>query len=218
MTGMFLNYHNIADNYTPNNLVCSFPVGKSYTKLAPVQASKPYEEYDSKGNLIGYFWRYGETLNLEFNIDGEITVESDALIFVNSGDYPDISTCGSLNQRAYNTADLRSWTLKQIIEENHYYIWEEDSEFTYDETSDVSIYVSAEDFLSDKHLEVTIYNFRMEPIHQKTFKGASKIVVPITTELSKYMKKGLYYCSLVVFNEDIRLPIFDSHDCTLLVK
>ena len=214
--GMFLNYHNIADNYTPNNLVCSFPVGKSYTKLAPVQASKPYEEYNAKGELIGYFWRYGETLNLEFNIDGEITVESDAIIFVYIGDCPTISTSGRLNQRAYNIAELRSWTLTRIVDNN--YIWEEDEEFIYDESSDTCVYVSAEDFLSDKHVDLTIYNFRMEPIHQETFEGTSKIIFEITPELSNKMKKGIYYCSLTVFNDNMKLPIFGSHDCTLLVK
>ena len=214
--GMFLNYHNIADNYTPNNLVCSFPVGKSYTKLAPVQASKPYEEYNAKGELIGYFWRYGETLNLEFNIEGEIAVESDAMVFVNSGDYPTISTQGFLNQRAYNIADLRSWTLTSIIDNN--YIWEEDEEFMYDEYSETCIYVSAEDFLADKNVDVTLYNFRMEPIHQETYKGTSKIIFPITQELSKTLKRGIYYCSLTVFNDEVRIPVFGSHDCTLLVK
>lgn len=214
--GMFLNYHNIADNYTPNNLVCSFPVGKSYTKLAPVQASKPYEEYNKKGELIGYFWRYGETLNLEFNIDGEITVESDAIVYVQEGDGPDISTVAYLNQRAYNIEDFRSWTCTKIVEDN--YIWEEDSEFVYDETAGYKVYVSAEDFLSDKNLQVTIYNFRMEPIYTKIYEGSTQIIFPIDLELSKKMKRGIYYCELSVFNDDMKMKIFDSHDCILSVK
>ena len=36
---------------------------------------KPYEEYDVSGNLIGYWWYYGNTINLEFNIEGEVTYE-----------------------------------------------------------------------------------------------------------------------------------------------
>ena len=214
--GMFLNYHNIADNYVPNNLVCSFPVGKSYTKLAPVQASKPYEEYNKKGELIGYFWRYGETLNLEFNIEGEITVESDAIVYVEEGDGPDISTVAYLNQRAYNIEDFRSWTCTKIVEDN--YIWEEDSEFVYDENAGYKVYVSADDFLSDKNIQVTIYNFRMEPIHTEIFEGTTQVILPITTELSEKMRRGVYYCELVVFNSDLKMKIFDSHDCVLSVK
>lgn len=214
--GMFLNYDNIAKNYTPNNLICSFPSGKSYTKLFPVQASKPYEEYNKQGDLIGYFWRYGETLNLEFNIEGEITVESDAIVYIEEGDGPTISTEGELGKRAYNITDLVSWTLTKIVENN--YIWEPDTEFIYDENSDVSVYISAEDFLSDKNVEVVIYNFRMEPVYNKIYEGTSKIVLPITREISEQMKRGIYYCELSVFNSDLSMKIFDSHDCVLLVK
>ena len=213
---MFLNYHNIADNHKPNNTICSFPVGKSYTKLAPVKASKPYEEYNAKGELIGYFWRQGETLNLEFNIEGEVTVESDAIVYVHSGDCPDVTTKGKLYQRAYNIADMKSWTCTSIVDE--YFIWEMDSEFIFDEGAAESIYVDAKDYLEDKYLDFTIYNFRLEPIYQKTLCGATQIVIPITKELSSRMRKGIYYCSLTVFNDNMRLPIFSSSDCTLLVK
>lgn len=211
---MFLNYHNISDNYKPNNLICTFPVGKSYTKLDPVQASKPYEEYDSKGNLIGYFWHYGETLNLEFNIDGEITVEDGALILTSKGSIPS-PLDGALMQRAYNTADKRSWTCTDIVDNT--FVWTEDAEFTYDE-SGKSVYVTAADYMKDKQVDVTLYNFRMEPIHSETFDGNTKIIFPITTELSKKLVKGIYYCSLTVFNDSVNLPIFSSADCTLLVK
>lgn len=211
---MFLNYHNISDNYKPNNLICTFPVGKSYTKLDPVQASKPYEEYDSKGNLIGYFWHYGETLNLEFNIDGEITVEDGALILTSKGSTPSPLE-GALMQRAYNIADKRSWTCTDIVDNT--FIWTEDAEFTYDE-SGKSVYVTAADYMKDKQVDVTLYNFRMEPIHSETFDGNTKIIFPITTELSKKLVKGIYYCSLTVFNDSVNLPIFSSADCTLLVK
>lgn len=211
---MFLNYHNISDNYKPNNLICTFPVGKSYTKLDPVQASKPYEEYDSRGNLIGYFWHYGETLNLEFNIDGEITVEDGAMILTSKGSTPSPLE-GALMQRAYNIADKRSWTCTDIVDNT--FVWTEDAEFTYDE-SGKSVYVTAADYMKDKQVDVTLYNFRMEPIHSETFDGNTKIIFPITTELSKKLVKGIYYCSLTVFNDSVNLPIFSSADCTLLVK
>ena len=211
---MFLNYHNISDNYKPNNLICTFPVGKSYTKLDPVQASKPYEEYDSKGNLIGYFWHYGEILNLEFNIDGEITVEDGSIILTSKGSVPSPLE-GALMQRAYNTADKRSWTCTDIVDNT--FVWTEDAEFTYDE-SGKSVYVTAADYMKDKQVDVTLYNFRMEPIHSETFNGNTKIIFPITTELSKKLVKGIYYCSLTVFNDSVNLPIFSSSDCTLLVK
>lgn len=211
---MFTNYNNIPENYVPNNLVCSLPVGKSYTKLDPIQASKPYEEYDAKGELIGYFWRYGETLNLEFNIDGEITVEDDAIVLTSAGQTPDNIT-GKILQKAYNVVDKKSWTCTSVI--NNISTWTEDEIFTYAENGE-SVYIPAEDFLKDKKVDVTIYNFRMEPIQTYIFEGTSKIVAEINSEISLKLVKGIYYCSLTVFNDKVNLPIFNSSDCTLIVK
>lgn len=212
---MFLNYQNVPDTYIPNNMRQCRRTGKSYTKLEPVNSSKPYEAYDIKGNLIGYFWHQGETVNLEFNIDGEVTVESDAIILTTHGQIPD-ATQGALYQRAYNIVDLRSWTCTSIVGDNH--IWSEDAEFLYDETSTRSVYVSAADYLKDKYIDVTIYNFRHEPVHKFQFTGSPKVVANINTELSSKIKKGIYYCSLTVFNDVVNLPIFTNTDCVLLVK
>lgn len=213
--GMFLNYHNIADNYTPNNLVKRFPTGKSYTKLCSQAASKPYEEYDIKGNLIGYYWHYQQTLNLEFNIDGEITIESDALVLTTAGETPDIAQ-GTINQRAYNIVDLRSWTCTAQVGST--YVWTEDSEFTYDENGTKDVYISAEDYLKDKYVQVTIYNFRMNPIHTQKFKGSPKVILAIDKELSQKMTCGVYYCEAVVFDDDVTIPVFTKQDCIFNVR
>lgn len=214
--GMFLNYHNIADNYMPNNLIHAFSVRMNESKLDPVDASKPFEEYNSKGELTGYFWRYGETLNLEFNIDGEITIESSALIFKTRGQSPSSVTAGSIGQRAYNVLDLKSWTCVGVTRRE--YIWEQDEEFTYPLNSNRSVYVSAEDYLADKSVEVTLYNFRMEPICKKVYAASPTIVFSIDRELSLNLPKGIYYCSVTVFNSEVCYKIFDSTDCNLLVK
>lgn len=213
---MFLNYHNIADNYMPNNLIKAFPYRAEDTKLAPCDASKPFEEYNAKGELSGYFWRYGETLNLEFGIDGEITVEADAILLKTRGQTPTTKTMGKIGQKVYNIIDLRSWECISII--NKEYIWEEDKEFTYPLNSDRSVYISAEDYLKDKSVEVILYNFRMEPICKKVYPASPTIIFSIDKELSLSLPKGIYYCSVTVFNESVCYTIFDSNDCNLLVK
>lgn len=212
--GMFLNYQNIADNYTPNNIVSSFPVGKSYTKLDPVQASKPYEELNSKGELIGYFWYYGETLNLEFNIDGEIVVEDDALILRSGGQEPS-ETEGKLGQRAYNIVDRRSWTCRGTHAGR--VLWTEDPEFIY-QNQGTPVYVPSEEYLKNKYVQFCLYNFRREPIYSVTFQGKPKVIVGIDKELSKKLLRGIYYCSLSVFDDEVNFSIFDNNDCVLLVK
>lgn len=218
--GMFLNYHNISDNYVPNNLIAEYTKVTTESKLAPIEASRPFEEFNVKGELIGYFWRYGETLNLEFNIDGEITVESDAIIFKSKGQEPTTKTEAKVGQRAYNIADYRSWTCDSIsIKDYDYeYQWTEDAEFTYPLISDRKIYLSAVDYLKDKHVEVALYNFRMEPIYSRIFEASPTIIFHIDPELSKTLVKGIYYCTVKVFNEDISSTIFDANDCSLIVK
>ena len=214
--GMFLNYQDIAANYTPNNLYKKFPQYSNASKLQPLDITKPYEEYDIKGNLIGYYWYYGNTINLDFTIDGEITVESDALILSNKGEYPDQTTVGKLRQKCYNIVDFISWTCTGIIDNS--YIWTQDSEFTYPEYSDRPVYVSSEDYLKDKKILVTIYNFRHEPIVDKLFEGSPNIVFTIDKELSQLLIKNVYYCSLTVFNDDTNITIFSIEDCKLVVK
>ena len=72
--------------------------------------------------------------------------------------------------------------------------------------------------MKDKHVNITIYNFRMEPIHTEVFDGTSTVTLKVTKELSEKLVKGIYYCSLTVFDDTINLPIFSNKDCTLLVK
>ena len=213
--GMFLNYQNIANSY-PNNLIESFPTLQTCSKLAPVEASRPYEEYNAKGELVGYFWRHGETLNLEFNIDGELTIESDAIVFKQSGVTPTIHTTGNIGQRAYNIIDLESWTCIAI--ELNKYIWEKDNEFTYPTISERKVYIPAESYLKDKSVEVTLYNFRMEPICKKLYTAQPTIVFTIDKELSEKLVKGIYYCSVQVFNDEVSAKIFDTTDGCLIVK
>jgi len=213
---MFLNYHDIADNYTPNNLIKAFPQKLNDCKLDPVDASKPYEDYNVKGELIGYFWRYGETLNLEFNIDGEVTVESDAILYKASGQKPTTSTKGRVGQKLYNIIDLISWTCVSNIRRE--YVWQQDAEFTYPLNGDKSVYVTAADYLADKQVEVTLYNFRMEPLCKKIYAGSPQIIFSIDRELSCSLPRGIYYCSVKVFNDETMFTIFDVTDGSLTVK
>lgn len=72
MIDMFSNYQNLSENYIPNNLSQQLTKPCSYTKLNPCEITKPYELYNAKNELEGYYWYYGNTINLEFEIDGEV--------------------------------------------------------------------------------------------------------------------------------------------------
>ena len=80
-------YNTCGDIYNTNltmNDLCNVP---------HYQGKEPYGDYNALGELQGYFWYYGETINLTFSIEGEITTdetdnENDP-IYLNIGEYLD---------------------------------------------------------------------------------------------------------------------------------
>ena len=150
---MFKNYDNIPATYVPNNRDAK-PLGREFM-------IKPLEEYNAKGELIGYSWRQGESVELEFVVDGEV-----------------------------------------------YY-------------DDGSYYQDADTYLSNKRFELTLYNFRYEPVKVLTALSIqNKISFIIDTETSSAIMKGIYYPSLVCIDDknNIQHVLFKGSDCTLIVK
>ena len=62
--GMFTNYENIPASYIPCNLKESIACKEPYIN--------PMEEYNAKGEFIGYSWMYGDNVVLEFCTSGEV--------------------------------------------------------------------------------------------------------------------------------------------------
>ena len=71
MMDMFSNYENIPTSYVPNNMTPQKP--------APVVAKSPLTMYNAKGDFIGYTWKYGDEIILNFLISGNV-------IYDDSGD------------------------------------------------------------------------------------------------------------------------------------
>lgn len=214
---MFTNYQDLSNMYIPNNLSKAYPTYSAPTKLNPVNASKPYEEYNTKGELEGYFWRYGESINLEFDLDGEITVESNSIVFYTNGRTPITeNSVADVGTKAYNVADLISWEC--IARHQDACEWRRDVEFTYPAGADKTIYISAVDYLKDKKVKINLYNFRMESVHEVFLPGNPQIILCIDPELSKKFNKGIYYCSVEVIGRNTHQTVFAPQDCKLLVK
>ena len=219
MIDMFTNYQNLSEYYIPNNLAANNTQVNSYTKFNPSEASKPYELYNAKGELEGYYWYYKNTLNLEFMIDGELTLESTALVLNTSGAAPSIHLEGFVSQRCYNLADLRSWTCTAADTLAHQFAWVEDEKFIYPENgAGRKVFITAEDYLRDKNLEFTIYDFRMQPVYSKIINAQLQAIFAIDAELSAKLKRGIYYCSLELNSSDMHEVLFSPSDCKLLVK
>ena len=154
---MFLNYQNIPNSYVPNNMKEYNNKPSSYTKLEGSYETLPYELYNAKGELEGYYWHYGSTINLDFSITGEV-IQDDGTI------------------------------------------------------------IDAKDFLRDKTINITVYNFRFNAIYSKNFSGTDNPIFIIDSEMSKEMVKGVYYCSLTINGNDRVDTLFAPEDCKLLVK
>lgn len=75
---MFDKYNEVG--YVPNNL--SAP---SSCHFAPRIPGKPFEDINFAGELVGYYWYYGDTLKLEFIIDGEVIDDSGN--YIKASDY-----------------------------------------------------------------------------------------------------------------------------------
>ena len=72
MVDMFTNYENLSADYIPSNLSKAHFKPISYSKLLKTELTKPYELYNAKNELEGYYWYYGDTIELDFSIDGEV--------------------------------------------------------------------------------------------------------------------------------------------------
>lgn len=214
---MFTNYQDLSNMYIPNNLSKAFPTYDAPSKLNPVGASKPYEEYNVKGELEGYFWRYGESINLEFDLDGEIAVESNSVVFYTHGQTPITEmSVADVGTKAYNVADLISWECVAIHQNGCE--WRRDDTFTYNAGADKTIYISASDYLKDKKIRIRMYNFRLETVHEVVLPGTPKAILTIDGELSPKFNKGIYYCSVEVIGKGTHQTVFAPQDCKLLVK
>jgi len=225
--GMFTNYQQeLVKAYQPNNLSQSFPAPLTDSSLNPQSASRPYELYNAKNELVGYTWHYGETLNLDFEIEGGITVEPDALIHTAENEDPNkIQLIADVDTRLYNITDLTSWTcLGKIPDDNGVvrYVWVQDSEFTYPETAEgvalKYMYMPTSKYLQEKTAVVTLYNFRMEPVHTWSVPAARNVRCFINKELSAKLVKGTYRCSVLVEGDGVNFMVFSPTDCELLVK
>ena len=213
--GMFDNYNNQNTNYIPNNL--------TYDGKSPQSYPIPYTDYNAEEEKIGYYWYYGDTVNLSFDITGEMTVESNSIIYYISGQYPTINTVGELNQKAYNVADLLSWTLTAIeVDEGlTEYIWTADDEFENPQEGDKQVYITASDYIRGMTAQIKIHNFRYEVVYTEEQKvNSNEVTLSIGKDLSDKLVKGTYYITLTLIDEAVQsyIPLLKDKECVIDVR
>lgn len=214
---MFENFINNS-NTTPNNTGLYPPAYSCGDNRLSTCCKKPYEEYDAKGNFVGYTWNYGDTVELQFTIEGQLTVESNAIIFTGIGDAPTETTVGNVYRKAYNTTDFKSWTCTAVTDTG--YVWVEDETFESPETGK-SVYVTVNDYLKGKYLRLEIFNFRFEnEFTSDPIEAQPVINFTVDKELSEKLLKGNHYLSLTLYDENNLYidTLINQRDCALIIK
>ena len=204
-------------NKTPNNL-CRELVTDCSQKHCSNRL--PHEEYNDMGELVGYSWAYGDTLSFEFNLEGKVTVESGSIFYPFAGEEPTSSTVGEIGQKAYNPIDLKSWTCIQINPFNPIYVWKQDESYQMPNKGE-DVFFLASDYLKDKYLKVTIYNYKFEKEFESLpYQAETRFVFDIDKELSDKLLRGVHHIELVLYDQDYMYvdTLIDPSEYSLIVQ
>lgn len=231
--GLLDNYNNLQADYIPNNFNQCVEQNLN-NQFAPENKTRPYIEYNERGEQIGYYWYQGDTVEFEFDLIGEITLQYDSIIYNIPNKSPTSETIGKLNQLAYNIVDKKEWKCTSI--NNNIYTWEE-VEYSIPNWGS-NYYITAEEYLKDKYIRIQLFDFRHNPIYNSqnidkfpsertlmdgtlvTTKASSQIIFNIDSTLSSQLGRGTYYLSLILYdeNENYVDTLISQDECTLFVK
>ena len=195
--GMFSNYENLNSNYYPDNTKEFLPL-----KREEYQDKLPHKEYDFYGDFWGYSWNYGDTFNLDIDINPLITVEEDAIIYIVEGDAPTSSTQGHFHQMAYNTYDFKCWTCVSQNDQS-VYEWVLLDKFLFPKNLEIGQQIRLQQYKDVDGLKGTlrIQSFRYEDLCSFDINGSDTISVVITQDISAKLLKGIYYGIIELGNE-----------------
>lgn len=71
MTNRFSNFTRLDSTFQPNPFQPKYPPAYQNENINAVKINKPYEILNADGSLKGYFWYYGNSVDLIFNISDE---------------------------------------------------------------------------------------------------------------------------------------------------
>ena len=209
MASIFDNYDNLKEQYIPSNMNNEPCPPKANPFLNPAVPKQPYCEYNAEGNVVGYWWPYGNTVNLEFDLDGYVTIDgSDVYV-----DVRDFIKDKQIKIQIYN--------FRHEIIDTKLYDGKDYQSITYSRAPEV-----------DKRTHGVYYTYNKEtrtysPVdlpedfeqEEKYYKADDiAIVYPIDADKSLTFEKGTYYCSLSIVSKEVNETVFFEENCTLMVK
>lgn len=186
MQSMFSRYDNLNANYIPDN---SSP--EQSKEMIEICHKLPKELFDVKGRFIGYSWSEGDTFIFPVTVNTVIKVDKDSIIYEKAGEHPTESTPAQrAGQQAYNIVDCISWTY--VGRADSFYIWVKDDTFTYSTDGEVELTIQRD--MTDKQLEVQVFNFRWEHIHSFIESGVPNIDCDFNKDITSKFNSSVYYC------------------------
>lgn len=184
--GMFDSYDEI---YSKNNVYPSCPPKScDKPKLDPCKPDKPYISYNEKGDMVGYWWYQGNTINLEFNIEGEVTyTESES-----NGEINNIQGINASNSGGYI----------EVLD------------FLKDKKITIKMYNFRHELVKYEDMDGSIKS----AVQVFDGSQGTKYIFVIDELLASKLGKGNYYLSLTISSQGYNETILYQDDCSITIK
>lgn len=222
---MFINYESINDNLIPQNRAAINPF------LSQVDVNAPE-----------YFWYYGDTVDLTFDLVGEVRIESTSRIITGVGVTPTLLPQDTVGvTKVYNITDERAWLLEsiQINEESGTPIptWGElEYEFP---VEGETCYINSSTYLRNKTIKIELFDSKHQEIIVKDINdwtssttekpfarefhmgdNTQSITYSIDNTLSKLLSRGTYYLEMKLFDENQAFveTLVSQDECKISVR
>lgn len=207
MSQMFEQYDNLSSQYIPSNMNQHSCVPKINPFLETTGPKKPYEEVNAEGQVIGYWWGYGDTINLEFELSGNVTLDESYILARDFIKNKQIQIClynfrhEQIQTKLFDGNDYQYIVYKQapyVNDKTHglYYIYEDDS------------YKQVQ--LPDQYDKNTKYYEEENP----------KVIFTIDKTMSLDLVRGVYYCSVSIIDNELNntITLINQDDLVLTVR
>lgn len=180
---MFETFDSTPTTYIPNNSFSPPPEIEFEVKINNLH------ELCCCGEMIGYYWEYGENIKIPITNKIPIEITDDDLISYVSGDAPDSNTEAVIGARCYNLIDAKSWQLMGKTEEG--FIWQQDEHLTFFAPNAVKLFIIPD--MTGKKLKASFYNHWGEEIYSQEFdeQNDGEVIISIEDSKEKFLR-GVY--------------------------
>ena len=181
--------------------------------LKPFIPKKPYEEYNAEGQLIGYWWGYGDTIDLEFCLSGYV-IDDEMNTYMTVRDFVKDK---HINFSLYNFRHEE--LLTKVYEGSDYQIPTYSEVYNITPITEGVFYVYTPSEVGGTYTRVILpQDYQVDTRYY--IQDDVKVVFGIDSELAKTLVRGTYYCSLTITttNNDFAQTVFYQDSSTFTIR